>query len=279
MNINRGLQREAQYSMKPRIATEFTRKELITVFMSRLIKDGENVTVGAALAIPRAAALLAHLHHGPNMTVQYARTRTNLFHVPVLEPFQFLTDWRGSRWAESYYIHEEAYDAITKVTDSFFIGGLQVDKFGNSNLIGIGKKYGKLKLKGPGAVGTCTLSTMVSRYYIFLNNHDRRTLVEKCDFISAYGWGSGGADSRKKWRLPGGGPEFCITPLCVMDFEPNSKRMRLKSIHAGVTTEEVVENMGFEPIIPSEVPFTCPPYEEELEVLRQRVDPKGELRT
>lgn len=264
--------------MASNIAKDFTTRELIAVYMSRLIKDGENVTVGAAMPVPRAAVLLAHLHHGPNIMVQYARTRTNLFDIPVLEPFQFLTDWRGSRWAESYYIHDEAYDAITKVTDSFFVGGLQIDRYGNSNLIGIGKDYGHLKFRGPGAVGTCTLSTMVRRYYIYLNHHDRRTLIEKCDFISAYGWGTGEKDARSRLGLPGGGPELCITPLCVMDFEPESKRMRLKSIHPGVTIEDVSMNTGFEVLIPAEVPFTDPPTEGELNILRRRVDTEGHLR-
>jgi len=259
-------------------AKDFSRNELSAVFMSRLIQDGENLTVGAAMAVPRAAVLLAHLHHGPNMSVQYARTRTNLFDVPVLEPFQFLTDWRGSKWAESYYIHEEAYDAITKVTDCFFVGGLQIDQYGNSNLIGIGRDYDRLKFRGPGAVGTCTLSTMVKRYYIYLNHHNRRTLVEKCDFISAYGWGRGGPDARTKWGLKGGGPELCLTPLGVFDFEPETKKMRLKYLHPGVTVEEIIENTGFELIIPPEIPLTPPPTENELTILRQRVDPLGHLR-
>jgi glutaconate CoA-transferase subunit B len=119
---------------------------------------------------------------------------------------------------------------------------------------------------------------MVKRYYIYLNHHNRRTLVEKCDFISAYGWGQGGADARTKWGLKGGGPELCLTPLGVFDFEPETKKMRLKYLHPGITVEEVIENTGFELIIPPEIPLTPSPTENELTILRQRVDPLGHLR-
>jgi hypothetical protein len=68
--------------------------------------------------------------------------------------------------------------------------------YGNTNLIGIGPDYRHLKFRGPGSVGTPTLSTHVGRYYIVLNNHNPRVLVERCDYISAYGWGTGGADAQ-----------------------------------------------------------------------------------
>ena len=93
----------------------------------------------------------------------------------------------------------------------FFIGGVQVDPHGNTNLIGVGPEYSKLRFRGPGSVGTPTLSTHVGRYYIVLNSHTPRLLVEHCDYISAYGWGSGGADARKKLNIPGGGPKYCVT--------------------------------------------------------------------
>ena len=71
----------------------------------------------------------------------------------------------------------------------------------------------------------------------------------------------------------------CLTPLCFMDFDENSKRMRLKSIHPGVSVDEVVANTGFELIIPASVPVTEPPTESEMQVLRTRVDPEGILRS
>ncbi len=112
-----------------------------------------------------------------------------------------------------------------------------------------------------------------------VDSHATRLFVEKCDYITSVGWGEGGADGRKKLGLPGGGPKYVLTPLCIMDFEENTKRMRLRSVHKGVSVQQVVENTGFELVIPPEVPATEPPTKEELEILRTRVDVAGFLRT
>ena len=127
-------------------------------------------------------------------------------------------------------------------------------------------------------MGTPTLSTHVGRYYIVLNNHSPRVLVERCDFRSTVGWGDGGPDARAKLGLPGGGPKYCVTPLCVMDFSEDEKRMRLRSVHPGVRIEDVEAQTGFPLIIPNGVPETDAPTPEELEILRTRVDLKGVLR-
>ena len=111
-----------------------------------------------------------------------------------------------------------------------------------------------------------------------LNNHSPRVLVEKCDYVSAFGWGSGGADARKKLGLPGGGPKYCLTPLCVFEFADPTKRMRVKSIHPGVTPEMVMRQTGFDPGITDSAPTTAAPSEEELHILRTRVDLAGRLR-
>ena len=96
--------------------------------------------------------------------------------------------------------------------------------------------------------------------------------------MSAFGWGNGGADARRKLGLPGGGPKYVLTPLCVMDFDDESKQMRLKSLHPGVDAATVRDNTGFELVIPSQVPTTPAPTAAELSLLRTRVDTAGRLR-
>ena len=123
------------------------------------------------------------------------------------------------------------------------------------------------------------MTTYTKRYHLYLNSHDPRVLVERCDFITAFGWGRGGADARTKLGLPGGGPKYCITPLCVFDFEEETKRMRLRSVHPGVTVEEVLARTGFAPIIAPRVQETEAPSADEMEILRQRVDVEGVLRS
>ena len=156
---------------------------------------------------------------------------------------------------------------------------LQIDKFGNSNLIGVGKDYKHLEFRGPGAVGTLSMAHYVDRYYLFVQSHNKRIFVDKCDFISTVGWGQGGADGRTKLGIPGNGPVYCITPLCVFDFEENSKRMRLRSVHPGVTVAQVLENTGFEVIVPDHVPVTTAPTPDEIWTLRERIDIEGMLRS
>jgi len=77
--------------------------------------------------------------------------------------------------------------------------------------------------------------------------------------------------------IPGGGPKYCVTPLCVFDFEEETKRMRLKSVHPGVSVEHVIRETGFAPIVPATVPLTDAPSAAELDALRTRVDLAGRL--
>jgi glutaconate CoA-transferase subunit B len=261
-------------------AQDYTVKELIAAFIANDLEDGVGVLVGANLPIPRAGVLLAHLTHAPNMRIIVSFTRTNLVDVPVLEPFEFITDWRASRWAEAYFTHGDFIDYIKRygMKETFFVGGLQIDRYGNTNLIGIGDDYKKLKFRGPGGVGTGDKGAHCEYFYVFTNSHNKRTFVEKCDFVTAVGWGDGGKDYRKDLGIPGGGPRYVITPLCIMDFEEETKSMRLKSIHPGTSVDQVVENTGFELIVPNEVPVTEPPTNEQIQILRNRIDVDGILR-
>ena len=265
--------------MTTNLSEKATVKEIMATVLARDLVDGEWVEVGANLPVPRAGVLLAHLTRGPNMTVMIAMTKANVQSEPIIEEFELITDQRAMRWAEAYYIHNDLVENMKfRRKGVFFAGALQIDPYGNSNLIGIGSDYKKLKFRGPGAIGVCNATVMNSRFHLVLNSHDKRILVPKCDFISAFGWGSGGDDARTKIGLPGGGPKYVVTPLCVMDFEEGSKRMRLKSVHPGVSVEDVVTNTGFEIIIPQTVPQTEAPSKEELQVLRERIDVRGALR-
>lgn len=254
-------------------------KEIMATVLSRDLVDGEWVEVGANLPIPRAGVLLAHLTRGPNMTVMIAMTKANVFNEPTIEEFELITDQRAMRWAEAYYIHNDLVENMKfRRKGVFFAGALQVDAFGNSNLIGIGESYSNLKFRGPGAIGVCNATVMNSRFHLVLNSHDKRVFVPKCDFVSAYGFGSGGDDARRRLGLPGEGPRYVVTPLCVMDFEPDSRRMRLKSVHPGVEVADVVAKTGFELVIPREVPRTDLPTDTEIRILRTRIDVRGALR-
>ncbi len=256
-----------------------TPQEIMAVFLARELKDGELLQVGVAMPVAEAAVRLAHSLHGPNMELIFLGTRMNVAHLDSLPMPAFGWDRRVVRWAESYSDTGHRFDRLRDWRKRvFFIGGVQIDPHGNTNLIGVGSEYKNLRFRGPGSVGTPTLSTHVGRYYIVLNSHTARTFVERCDYVSTVGWGSGGADARKKLGIPGGGPKYCVTPLCIMDFTEDEKRMRLRSLHPGVSVEQVRDQTGFRLVIPERVPTTELPSAEELDVLRSRVDQAGVLR-
>ena len=256
-----------------------TPKEIMATVIANDLRDGEWVEVGANLPVPRAGALLAHLTHGPNMTVMLAMTKAYLHDVPVIEEFAFITDVAATRWAEAYYPHDRLLSEMRFWRRGvFFAGGIQLDRFGNSNLIGLGSDRRRLALRGPGAIATTTNASHVRRFYLFVNEHSPRVFVPRCDFVSTVGWAEGGADARRRLGLPGGGPRYCVTPLAVMDFEESSKRMRLHSVHPGVTVDEVRARTGFDLLVPAHVPVTPAPGADELDILRTRVDPQGLLR-
>lgn len=260
----------------------YSTDELLACVMSRYIDDGENVASGANALVPQAAGLLAHFHHGPNMRFYMGQTWTNVFNVPSVQ-IGSLTDYKAYRGnAEYSRRHEEGFDRAflgrkRGAFSTFFIGAIQIDRYGNLNMFGVGDDYHHLKFRAPGIVGLAHCLNFMHNIYIYATNHTKRLFVEKLDYVSAVGYGDG-PDFRKKWHLAGPGPKMCVSPMAIMDFDEKTKRMRLKSVHAGFTVDQVIENTGFELLIPENVPFTEPPTDEELHILRTRVDPAGLLR-
>ena len=155
-------------------------------------------------------------------------------------------------------------------------GGIQVDKYGNLNMIGVGSNYPQLKFRGPGTVGL-SLTAAFRRYYIYLQHHEARILVDRVDYISGPGFLDGGPERDRLAQPLAKGPCLCVTPLAVFDFAPN-RMMRLKSVHRGHTVEEVLSKTGFVPVIPEDVPETQPPTVEELQIIREEIDREGLLR-
>lgn len=254
-------------------------KEIMATVIASDLRDGEWVEVGANFPVPRAGALLAHLTHGPNMTVMLAMTKANLYDVPVIDEFAFITDVRATRWAEAYYPHDRLLsDMRFRKRGVFFAGGIEIDRFGNANLIGTGTNYRKLDFRGPGGIGTCNATLQNGRYHLVTTSHSPRVLVERCAYITALGYGDGSEGYREGLGLRSLGPSSIITPLCVFDFDPETRAARLKSLHRGATLAEVREKTGFRFDAPAVIPVTPDPTDEQLLVLRSRIDLKGTLR-
>ena len=146
-----------------------------------------------------------------------------------------------------------------------------MDRFGNVNNTVIGP-YDQPKVRLPGGGGMADLGCMIPNIFLWSTTHNDRTFVDKLDFRSGIGWGDGG-DHRQQLGLPGG-PQLCVTNLCVFDFDPVSKGMRLQSLHPGVEAAQVHDATGFEVLMPRhDIPTTALPTLEELRIIREEIDP------
>lgn len=225
----------------------YTREEMMAVAISREIKDGDRVAVGTISPVAAAGVILAHEHHAPS-------SELFIWLVPHYWPFT-----EGMK---------EFFDRAQQGGfDVFFLGGAQVDAIGNTNLVAIGS-YDRPTVRLPGGAASGTLSYTVPRIIVFLNDHSRRTLVERVDFITV-------ANRPPAETFRRGEVGRCITPLSVLDF--SGGQAKLVSLHPGVALEQVVENTSFPLILPAEIPVTPAPTPEELGILRGKV--KAELVT
>ncbi len=254
-----------------------TPKELQAIFLSRYVENGWYVVAGIGAAIQRAGVILAHLTHCPDLKIVISDYFVDFLNDPEIGDLRSYNEMGLQKNAEYIIPPEIRYETASRI-DLMFAGGMQIDRFGNTNLIGIGKDFRRLKLRGAGSIGATSMTTLAKRYVIFTNNHDQRTFVEECDFLSTIGWHRGGADARKKLGLPGGGPQYVLSPLCVMDFAEDSKELRLKHLLGDASVNRVRENMGFPLLIPEKIEKMPEPTGIELKILRERIDPLGILR-
>lgn len=259
------------------IAPEPTGQELLAVFISRQIRDGEQVIAGTNLEVPRAGLLLAHWHHAPNLRLQLGGYMANLCDELGLARFSSRADFDrlDVPGIESHVPLD--FENLWRV-DLTFIGGIQVDPYGNTNMIGLRRADGGFRMRGPGTVGIATLTSFIRRYFIFVNEHSPRVFVPECDYVSSVGWAGGGADARVRLGLPGGGPQYIITPLGIFDFDPLTKHARLRYAMPGVEPAEIRKSTGFPVPAAPEIEELPRPTECELAILRGRVDPGGILR-
>lgn len=250
---------------------DYTTDEMLTVLMAREVANDDVMIVGVATPCVWAAFTLAKVTHAPDAIFHYIMGNTF-----VLEPRQVSLLWlENTNVQRAYRKHNSGECTIEllphdKLTTIEFFRPAQVDQYGNSNNICIGDWH-KPKIRLPGCAGIGDFSMFYTKgQYLYVTRHDKRTFVpsEKLSFISGVGFQDG-----KESVCGGAGPQCIITDLAYLGFEEKSKRMMVKSIHPGVTIDQVKENTGFELVIPEKVPETKPPTIQEIKVLREKVDP------
>ena len=250
-------------------ASDYTPRELLICLASRLMEDGTTAFIGTG--IPMLAAALAQKLHAPNLipVFEFGGIGATLERLPLA-----VGDMRTfHRAVAAIGICDVMETAQRGLVDYGFLGGAQIDPYGNLNTTVIGP-HDTPKVRLPGSGGGNDVGSLCWRT-IAIMQHDRRRFVEKLDFLTTPGylWGKG---AREEVGLPKGtGPYRVVTTLCVTGFDEETCRMKVLSLNPGVTLEDVQKNTGFELLVADELGQNPPPTEEELRVLRTEVDPDG----
>jgi len=244
--------------------------ELLSCISSKFVKDYHSYFVGSG--IPLISVLLARRTHAPN-AVPFFETGSI---GPLLQELPIsIADSKTMIKATALKSMCDIFEMATLgIIEYGFLGGAQIDIYGNLNATMIGSDYFNPKVRLPGSGGACDVGSLCSKTIILLF-HEKRRFVEKVDFITTPGYLEGYKSREENGFIKGTGPYRVITNLAVMDFEEESKRMRLLYLLPGSTIEQVKENTGFELIIPPHVETLEPPAEEEIRMLREELDPDG----
>jgi glutaconate CoA-transferase, subunit B len=250
------------------VTGSYTAMELMICCAARLLENGRTVAVGTG--VPCAAAMLAQRTHAPDLVILFEAggVAPQLPTMPI-SVGDSRTFYRGVMATSMADIMETCQRGMIDYT---FLGGAQIDAYGNLNSTLIGGEYQKPKVRLPGSGGANDLASLCWRILV-VTNHDRRRFVEKLDFLTTPGY-LGGPGAREAAGLPPGtGPYCVITDLAVMGYHEESKRMEVLSLHPGVTLEQVRAATGFELGAVESLTSTAPPSTEELRILREEVDP------
>jgi glutaconate CoA-transferase subunit B len=247
---------------------QFTVAEHLAAMGSRQLKD--RTAVFAGVGVPLLAAVLAQKTHAPRLTIVVEGGVIGTQVAPGRLPIS-TNEMRGARRAIM----------VPNITDTFlfaqrgfidygFLGGAQIDRYGNLNTTALGT-YDRPKVRLPGSGGAADIIALC-REILVLTFHERRRFVDKVDFITSPANLQGGG-SRRKAGLIFGRVSRVVTNLGILGFDEGTGAMRLEALHPGVTVDDVRKNTGFELIVPSRLETTEPPTNTELEILRS-VDPE-----
>lgn len=156
-----------------------------------------------------------------------------------------------------------------------FLGGAQIDRFGNLNTTVIGE-YAHPKVRLPGSGGACEIAIHAQKVFIVMRL-GKRAFVERLDFLTSAGHLSG-PGQRATLGMPGAGPQIVVTDKCIFTFDQASAEMTVSSLHPGVTLADVQAEVGWPLRVATELGETQPPSPEELRLLREELDPQGVYR-
>lgn len=241
--------------------------EMMVCTAASLLEDAKTVAVGTGA--PCAAAMVAQKTHAPKLVILFEAGGV----APLLPqmPISVGDSRTFFRAIMAASMSEIMTTCARGLVDYAFLGGAQIDAYGNLNSTVIGG-YRKPKVRFPGSGGANDFASFCWRTLI-LTVHNRNRFVEKLDFLTSPGYLTGPGAREAAGLIPGSGPYKIITDLAVMGFDKATKRMSVESLHPGVSRDKVIENTGFDLLFASDLKETPLPSTEALGILREEVDP------
>src|SRR5947207_12601814 len=246
----------------------FSSMELMICCAARLLENGRTVAVGTG--VPCAAAMLAQRTCSPKLVIFFEAggVAPQLPTMPI-SVGDSRTFYRGLMATSMADIMETCQRGLMDYT---FLGGAQIDAYGNLNSTMIGADYAHPTVRFPGSGGACDLASLCWRTLV-VTNHDPRRFVDKLDFLTTPGYLTGPGAREAAGLPPGTGPYRVITDLAVLGYHEQTRRMQVRSLHPGVTLEQVRAATCFELGAIDPLGTTRAPTEQELTILRTEVDP------
>jgi glutaconate CoA-transferase, subunit B len=247
---------------------DYNQIELMICVAARNLEDGSTVVVGTGA--PCAAAMLAQKTHSPNICILFEAGGV----APILPAMPIsVGDSRTFHKAIMASSMPEIMETCQRgMVDYTFLGGAQIDMYGNINSTMIGKDHSKPQVRFPGSGGANDLASLCWRT-MMMTVQDAKRFTNDIDFITSPGYLQGG-NSRYEAGLPKGtGPYRIITHMAIMGFDDETKRMKVLSVNPGYTIKDVQDNCGFELLWADNILETDPPHKTELGILRDEVDP------
>jgi glutaconate CoA-transferase subunit B len=250
------------------MAVKYSTSELMVSRAAKELRNGDVVFVG--IGIPSLTVNLAYRTHAPDLCMIYESGAVGC--VPKRLPTS-IGDPCLVTGALAVVPMLDVFNLYLQngLIDVGFLGGAQVDRFGNINSTVIGD-YHAPKVRLPGSGGACEIAALAKRVVITIGN-SRRTLPERVDFITSPGYLGGGRE-RQSLGLAGG-PELVITDMGVYRFDAGTGEMVLTSIHPGITLETVRANIGWDVKVDPDLQETPSPSAEEVRIIREDLDPQG----
>lgn len=244
------------------VSTDYTIDELISVCMSRQVKDGDVWAQGINTPLVSAGLILGKIRHAPKSRFTSAIGQALVQEWGALGISNIEDVWVGKGLIHLGFAVGAA-DILPKYRPKEFFRPAQVDAAGNFNNIAFGKDYHKPRMRLPGSGGIPDVTPQYEDTFLYVPRHSRVTFAEKIDFVS----GMGHVPHRKF----GSGPHYMITDFGQFDWVDG--RMRLVTIHPGVSVDKIHRKTGFKLEIVPDLQETTPPDEEDIRLLREEIDP------